>query len=218
MLSKPLKLAIAFLFFNLSFLFSEDFYEYEKALILSDKFYYILNLNEKTITMKFNGIEMIKYKTESINFLVPKIFFFKFKPKIFPSIFYLNNVKINPPVYLLRPTLNPEEKKENEKPKIPPTLEELIRVPKKFTIKGEEAFSIDISLKKEANFPYKISFFNKIKKRFKEFFKGLTLSKEQVIFIEMDNPEGEKFYRSFQENSSFLILLETSSMKKEQKQ
>lgn len=215
MLSRPLKLAIAFIFFNLSFLFSEDLYEYEKALILSDKFYYILNVNEKTITMKFNGIEMIKYKTESINFLVPKIFFIKLKPKVFPSIFYINNVKINPPVYLLRPNLNPEEKKENEKPAIPPTLEELIRVPKRFTVKGEEVFTIDISLKKEANFPYKISFFNKVKKRFKEFFKGLTLNKEQVIYIEMDNSEGERFYRSFQENSSFLIILQTNNIKKE---
>lgn len=205
MLSKPLKLAIVFIFFNLNHLFAQDLFDYQKFLILSDKFYYILNAREKEISLNFNYVELYKYKIESIKIVVPKIFFIKFKPEIFPSTFYINNVKINPQVYLIRPSLNP--KKENEKLKIPPTLEELIKVPKIFKIKGEEPYSIVFSLKKEANFPYKISFFNKVWKRLKEFFQGLTLKKELALYIEMDNLNGEKFYRSFQENSSFLIIL-----------
>lgn len=207
MLSKLLKLTIVFIFFSLNYIFAQDLFDYKKALILSDKFYYILNAKEKEIVLNFNYIELYKYKIESINILVPKIFFIKFKPAIFPSVFYINNVKINPQVYLLRPSLNPNEKKENEKPKIPPKLEELIRIPKTFKIKGEEPYSIIFSLKKKANFPYKISFFNKVWKRLKEFFDGFTLKKEPVLYIEMENLDGEKFYRSFQENSSFLIIL-----------
>lgn len=207
MLSKPLKLAIVFIFFNLNHLFAQDLFDYQKSLILSDKFYYILNAKEKEITLNFNYVELYRYKIESINILVSRVFFIKFKPAIFPSIIYMNNVKINPQVYLIRPSLNPNEKKDNEKLKIPPTLEELIRVPKIFKIKGEEQYSIIFSLKKKANFPYKISIFNKVWKRLKEFFDGLTLKKEPVLYIEMDNLNGEKFYRSFQENSSFLIIL-----------
>lgn len=206
MLLKPLKLAIAFIFFSL-YCLSFDFSNYEKSLILSDKFYYILNAKEKTIKLKFNGIELRVYKFEKIEFVVPKVFFIKLKPMALPSIFYLRNLKIDPPIYLIRPNLNPTEKKEEEKAKIPPTLEELIRVPKKFVISGNENYNLFFSLKKEANFPYKIPFFKKIGKRFKEFYKGITLKKEPILYIEMDNEEGEKFYRSFQENSDFLIIL-----------
>lgn len=206
MLSKPLKLAIAFIFFKSISLFCTNLLEYEKALSLSDKFYYILDSKEKTITLKFNGIEMKKYKFKKINVLVPKIFFIKLKPPIFPSIFYLTNLKIDPPVYLIRPNLNPKENKEEE-PKIPPTLEELIRVPKIFTISGNENYILSFSLEKEANFSYKIPFIKKILKRFEEFWKGLTLKKQPILFLEMENEEGEKFYRSFQENSDFLLIL-----------
>ncbi len=206
MLLRPLKLAIAFIFFSL-YIFSFNFYDYEKSLALSDKFYYILNTKDKTITLKFNGIELKVYKFEKIEFVVPKVFFIKLKPMAFQSIFYLRNLKIDPPIYLIRPNLNPTEKKEEEKAKIPPTLEELIRVPKKFVISGNENYYLFFSLKKEANFPYKIPFFKKIGKRFKEFYKGITLKKEPILYIEMDNTEGEKFYRSFQENSDFLIIL-----------
>lgn len=205
MWSKPLKLAIAFIFFNFSSL-AQNFYEYEKPLILSDCFYYILNAKEKIIYLKFNGIELFKYKIEEINLVVPKIFFLKLNPKILPSIFYINNATVEPPVYLLRPNLNPQAKKE-EKAQIPPTLEELIRVPKDFYIKGKENYKIYVSLKKEANFPLKISFFQKIKKRFSSFFKAVTLKKEPALFLKMENEEGEKFYRSFQENSYFLVIL-----------
>lgn len=213
MLSKLLKLAIAFIFFSFNYIFSQELFEYEKSLILSDNFYYILNSKEKTITLKFNGIEMYKYNVLSINILVPKIFFIKFRPKVFPSIFYINNLKIEPPVFLLRPKLNPEEKKEEKKAQIPPTLEELIRVPQIFKIKGEEQYSIIFSLKKEANFPYKISIFKKIGKRLKNFLNALILKKEPILYIEMDNLEGEKFYRSFQENSSFLVIQNLNSKK-----
>lgn len=174
--------------------------------MLSDCFYYILDARERTIYLKFNGIELYKYKIEEINLVVPKVFFIKFSPKSLPSIFYLNNATVDPPVYLLRPNLNPQEKKE-EKPQIPPTLEELIRIPKDFVIKGNEDFKIYVSLKKEANFPLKISFLKKVKNRFSSFFRGITLKKEPALYLKMENEEGEKFYRSFQENSYFLIIL-----------
>lgn len=212
MWSKPLKLAIAFIFFNL-LSFSQELWEYEKSLALSDCFYYILNAKEKIIYLKFNGIELYRYKIEEINLVVPKIFFIKFKPRELPSIFYINNATLEPPVYLLRPNLNPTEKKEEEKPQIPPTLEELIRIPKDFYIKGKEDFTLYVSLKKEANFPLKVPFFKKVKNRFSSFLKGLTLKKEPSLYLKMENEEGEKFYRSFQENSYFLIFLNNQKNK-----
>lgn len=207
MLLKPLNLATVFIFFSTIYSFCIDLSYYEKSLAISDKFYYILDCNEKLIILKFNGIEMRRYKFETIKVIVPKIFFIKLKPLPFPSVFYIRNLKIDPPVYLIRPSLNPQEKKEEEKPKIPPTLEELIKVPKEFNISGNENYSLSVSLKKEANFSYKIPFWKKVGKRFKDFWKGLTLKKEPILFIEMENEEGEKFYRSFQENSDFLIVL-----------
>ncbi|MEJ5165910.1 MAG: hypothetical protein WHV67_02655, partial [Thermoanaerobaculia bacterium] len=80
MWSKPLKLAIAFIFFNL-FSFSQELFEYEKSLMLSDCFYYILDAREKVIYLKFNGIELQRYKIEEIKLVVPKIFFIKFRPQ-----------------------------------------------------------------------------------------------------------------------------------------
>ncbi len=206
MLLKQLKWAIPFIFISQLF-FSQDLYQYEKDLILSDNFYYILNLVEKKIILKFNGIELTSYNISEIEFLVPKIFFIKLKPKPFPSIFYIKNAMVEPPIFLLRPNLNPQEKKEEEKPPIPPTLEELIRVPKEFKIKGNEEFSFLFSLKKEANFPLKTPFFKKIGKAFKNFYKGLTLKREPIILLKMENEEGEKFYRSFQDHSSFLVIV-----------
>jgi len=135
--------------------------------------------------------------------------FIKRVPHKFPEIFYVFDASVDPPVEIPRPKIippDPDREEEAGASAIPPTMEELIKAPREYTLRGDAPWQVRIRLPETpANAVPEPKFTEALLSRVRGFFKGITGDIPPVLILTLANEDGEKIYRAFPEKANLLV-------------
>lgn len=182
----------------------------KEELATGNKFYIELSLRDREFRICHSGVTLKSYKFLSAKIKKRKILFLTFPFSIKWNNTIMRGLKIFPNKVIERVEIIPGKEETRPTPSvagvIPPTMEEIIGVPKIYELSFNEPFAIKIILNGEI--PGKVKEIKKSTFFWDEFLKGLGLKKGPYVKLEVefDAKVGAQFYRSIPENSSLLIL------------